>query len=94
MDRKKWNKVYNRLPKAEKRMPVVVIDGKPCSWNVVNTEVKCKTEMSERMLEQLTVYENALERMNETKVKCPHCGNQLVKLKGKHKMAVQIKEKE
>jgi len=49
--------VFDRLPEAETRMPIVVINHRgieqPCSWRVVKLEVDCDTRIGKTMLRQL-----------------------------------------
>lgn len=61
MDKEKFLRIYSRLPVAEKRMPAVIIDGEPCSWNVILMEVKRNTKIGKRMLRQLSRFEKYLK---------------------------------
>ncbi len=45
--------IYANLPLNQRNEIVVVIDGEPLTWNVVNIEVQNDTEKSKEILERL-----------------------------------------
>jgi hypothetical protein len=46
-------KVYSNLPMKARQEPIVVIDGKPLTWNVAFIEVKNNTKMGTSILKML-----------------------------------------
>lgn len=53
LTKKDYLKIYKGLPPNEKRNVICVIDGEPCSWRVVDLEVRFNTKMSKKMLKQI-----------------------------------------
>ena len=59
--RKKFMKVYDKLPEAEKHMVCLVIPyeddhlrtDEPCSWSVCRIEIRYKTKLGRQMLKML-----------------------------------------
>lgn len=51
--KKRFLRVYYKLPRGEEKETIVVIDGKPCSWNVVKQEVEHSTAVGVDCLEKL-----------------------------------------
>lgn len=51
--RDKFFKVYANIPLGLRDDIIVVIDGKPLTWNVVYLEVKENTDLSKKILEEL-----------------------------------------
>jgi len=45
----------SRLPIAERRLPIVVVNGFPLSWNVVLQEARAGTEIGKQALSQLAL---------------------------------------
>lgn len=45
--------VYNSLPLAERKMPVVVIDGEPINWAMTYLEIKNRTPLGKKIGEKL-----------------------------------------
>ena len=46
-------KAYSNLPEDERGQVIVVIDGKPHSWNKAYDEIKAETELGEKILNRL-----------------------------------------
>lgn len=52
-NREKFLKIYANLPIGVRQEIILVLDGKPITWNVAFIEVKVKTALSEIILEKL-----------------------------------------
>jgi hypothetical protein len=53
MSREKFLRVYSNLPIKTREEIIVVMDGKPISWNVAYNEVKNNTRLGEAILIKL-----------------------------------------
>ena len=49
----RFKKVYANLPEAEKKITIVIIDGKNINWEQANKEITNKTELSSKIIEKL-----------------------------------------
>jgi len=48
-----FNIIYSNLPLNERRLPIVVIDNQPISWEMASREINQKTPLGEQILEKL-----------------------------------------
>ena len=69
MNKKDFLEIYKRLSTLERRQVVCVIDDQPCSWSVVDLEVRGNTEMSKRMLKQISNILDYPQMLGELKEK-------------------------
>ncbi len=53
LDTSRFIKVYSNLPIAERKLPVLVIDNEPISWNIAYNEIRNNTGFGKRILEKL-----------------------------------------
>lgn len=49
----KFMEIFSNLPINTRREIVVVVDGKPISWELASKEIEYKTELSEKILKKL-----------------------------------------
>jgi len=50
----KFLKVYSRLPQALINQIIVIVDGKPYSWDAIYFEIKNNTSISKKILNTLS----------------------------------------
>ncbi len=53
MVREKFLKAFANLPEDERSQTIVIIEGKPYSWNRAYDEIKAETELGNRILEKM-----------------------------------------
>lgn len=52
-DTSRFIKVYSNLSITERKLPILVIDDEPISWNVAYNEIRNKTRLGNKILEKL-----------------------------------------
>lgn len=52
-NRERFLKAYANLPIPERSQIIVIIDKKPCSWDIAYNEITNDTELGKKMLKQL-----------------------------------------
>ncbi len=53
MDSEKFLKLYAKIPEAERKFTIVIIDGKEVTWEMAYKEIKNKTAFGNEILEKL-----------------------------------------
>ena len=48
-----FNIIYSNLPLNERRLPIVVIENEPISWEMAYREINHKTQLGKQILEKL-----------------------------------------
>lgn len=53
MTRENFLRAYANLPEDERSQPIVIIEGRPYSWNRAFDEVKANTELGKKILKKM-----------------------------------------
>jgi hypothetical protein len=53
MTKEKFFKAYANLPEDERNQTIIIIDGKPHTWNKAYDEIKAGTKLGDRILEKM-----------------------------------------
>lgn len=53
MTREKFLKAYVNLPEDERSQTIIIVDGKPYSWNRAYDEIKADTKLGKKILEKM-----------------------------------------
>ncbi|MBS3053042.1 MAG: hypothetical protein J4469_00930 [Candidatus Aenigmarchaeota archaeon] len=57
MKKQRFRDVYDKIPEAERKFTIIVIDGKEINWDLAKYEVENNTQLGEKILEKMAELE-------------------------------------